>query len=84
MKQKHYLILGILLLIVIGIVLVSNLIPKQEKQKTLLDNKEIFCDSSKEKAREVCLSYAVNKMDKSIVWAGTHIVCEENLCKVIN
>jgi hypothetical protein len=91
MKSK-YLILGILVLIVfiigctqqIGEFSEEKPVLEGEKQKTLLDNKEIYCNSSKEKAREVCLSHAVNQMGKSIAWAGIHLICEDNLCKVVN
>ena len=69
-------------LLIIGVILISGCVQKLEKQKTLLDNKEIYCNSSKEKAREVCLSYAVNEMGRNIAWAGTHLVCEDDLCKV--
>lgn len=69
-------------LLILGILLISGCVQEAEKQKTLLDNKEIYCNSSKEKAREVCLSYAINEMNKSMAWAGTHLVCEDNLCKV--
>lgn len=77
MKMK-YLILAIFLLIIAGVIFTS--IPKGEKQKILLDSKEISCNSSLEKGREVCLSYAVNEMNKSIAWAGIHLSCENNVC----
>ncbi len=71
----------IVVLLILAIFLLSGCV-SSEKQTSLLDNKEIYCNSSKEKAREVCLSYAVNEMNKSMAWAGLYLVCEEDLCKV--
>lgn len=77
-------VIAIIFVSLIFIIGVSGCVQKTEKQKTLLDNKEIYCNSSKEKAREVCLSYAVNEMGKGMAWAGIYLVCEDDLCKVIN